>query len=112
MSDHPDVKLQLFYITGIAEALSSLILFFVAMPLKYIWDLPEMVSITGMIHGILFLAYVGLGFYLTLHHRWKWKWFVAIFIGSIIPFGPFVVDYKIARQFGYNGRSKDPSQHR
>src|SRR5690606_28826674 len=82
MSAKPDSKLQLFYIVGLVEAISCLLLFFVAMPLKYILAYPDATRIPGWLHGILFIAYVGLGFYLTLHHRWQWKWFAAILIGA------------------------------
>ena len=31
------------------------------MPLKYLADVPEPVTVVGWIHGVLFMAYVGLG---------------------------------------------------
>ena len=42
---------------ALLEGLSLLSLFFVAMPLKYIWDKPEMVPSVGMAHGVLFVMY-------------------------------------------------------
>ena len=36
------------------EGVSTLLLFGVAMPLKYLWDMPMAVRIVGMIHGALF----------------------------------------------------------
>ena len=44
--------------SGSAEGISSLLLFFVGMPLMYVADKPEAVRITGTIHGILFVIYV------------------------------------------------------
>ena len=41
-----------------AEGISFLVLLFVAMPLKYIWDDPSWVRIVGMAHGVLFVAYI------------------------------------------------------
>ena len=52
--------LKWLMILGIIEGLSTLALFFVAMPLKYHGGQPMAVTIAGGIHGILFLALVGM----------------------------------------------------
>ena len=44
-------------IIGNIEGVSYLILLFIAMPLKYAYDMPMAVKITGMAHGLLFIAY-------------------------------------------------------
>lgn len=80
---------------GLVEGCSTLVLFFVAMPLKYFADLPIAVTIAGSIHGGLFVGLVtmfllGRGF-VPLPTR-----LVALgIIGAIVPFGPFVVDRKL-----------------
>ena len=45
---------------GIVEGISTLGLFFVAMPMKYMYDQPMAVTIAGMVHGFLFLGLVTL----------------------------------------------------
>ena len=47
-------------ILGYVEGVSTLLLFGVAMPLKYAADMPEAVTIVGMVHGILFMALVAM----------------------------------------------------
>ena len=47
-----------FLTTGKIEGWSYLILLFIAMPLKYIFDMPLAVRIVGSAHGLLFVAYV------------------------------------------------------
>ena len=47
-----------FRIISLIEGLSFLVLLFIAMPLKYHWGHPEAVSMVGMTHGLLFIAYV------------------------------------------------------
>lgn len=89
--------LQWLFVGGLIEGVSTLVLFFVAMPLKYYADLPMAVSIVGMIHGVLFIALVAL-FMLG----WKVvplpRWLVAAgIVGAMVPFGPFIVDVKLAR---------------
>ena len=39
------------------EAASFLLLLGVAMPMKYMMDMPLAVRIVGMIHGVLFIAF-------------------------------------------------------
>ena len=38
----------------LAEGISCIVLFFIAMPLKYIWGMNTAVSIAGGLHGFLF----------------------------------------------------------
>ena len=59
--------LKLFKVVGFVEAISAIALFFVAMPIKYIFDNPTWVTHTGRIHGGLFIAYVVI-LYLSLIH--------------------------------------------
>ena len=41
-----------------AEGVSFLVLLGIAMPLKYFANMPKAVSVVGMIHGILFVAFM------------------------------------------------------
>ena len=84
--------------TGIAEGISSLLLFFVAMPLKYLMDKPEAVRVVGSIHGILFILYVLALARAALVLRRPWKWSAKIFVAAIIPFGPFVIEPGLRRE--------------
>ena len=49
---------QYFLRSGKIEGYSYLLLLLVAMPLKYIWDIPEWVRIIGMVHGVLFVIFM------------------------------------------------------
>lgn len=87
--------LKWLIVVGLIEGTSTLFLFFVAMPLKYSADMPMAVSIAGSIHGVLFIALVGL-FVLgrsvvPLSNGLMW----AGILGAIVPFGPFIVDVKL-----------------
>jgi integral membrane protein len=80
---------------GIIEGISTLFLFFVAMPLKYMYDQPAAVSISGMIHGGLFIGLVLLFLIGKRIVPLTTKMVVGGIIGAILPFGPFVVDVKL-----------------
>lgn len=86
--------IRMFRWISIMEGVSFLLLLLVAMPLKYIWDLPKMVEIVGMLHGILFVAYILGAFYLYKPLEWKFKTLVIICVSSVLPFGPFYVEKK------------------
>lgn len=62
------------------------------MPLKYIWDLPQMVQIVGMAHGVLFLLYIAGAVYVSQLLKWTTKQLVIAVACSLIPFGPFYVE--------------------
>lgn len=86
--------ISLFKIISYLEAISFLLLLGVAMPLKYIYNIPEYVRIVGMAHGILFVLYIFGAYWLYEKYNWKFKT-LLIFIGcSILPFGPFYADKK------------------
>ena len=89
--------LKALFVMGLIEGTSTLLLFFVAMPMKYVWETPEAVTIVGSIHGVLFVILV----LMFLYGRWvvplSWGFVFVGFIAAIIPFGPFLVDFKIAQ---------------
>ena len=86
--------LNVFRWIGRMEGISFLLLLGIAMPLKYIGGIPEAVSVVGMAHGILFMAYVGLLFSLALEHRWQMSLLFKGFLAAVLPLGTFVFERK------------------
>lgn len=84
-------------LTGIIEGISYIVLLGIAMPLKYLADQPEMVSVVGMAHGVLFVLYIVLSVVARFQYRWSWKKILQLWIASVVPFGTFYVDYKMLR---------------
>ena len=82
---------------AIVEGISTLVLFFVAMPLKYLAGMPLAVTVVGSVHGLLFIALV-LMLVLAI-------WRVPISLGlaaagvaaAILPGGPFLLERRLAR---------------
>ena len=83
-----------FHWVGWLEGASYLILLLIAMPLKYIWGMPEAVKVVGMAHGLLFLAYIGTAFAMYDKHDWPLKKLAWAAVASLLPFGPFVFEAK------------------
>jgi integral membrane protein len=82
---------------GLVEGVSTLVLFGVAMPLKYFVGMPMAVTIAGSIHGALFLALVGAFLYASGAVPLPARLTLAGIIGAVVPFGPFVVDARLRR---------------
>ncbi|HPF10122.1 MAG TPA: DUF3817 domain-containing protein [Flavobacteriaceae bacterium] len=89
-----EITAQQFRFVSILEGLSFLILLGIAMPLKYVWGLPQMVQFVGMTHGILFMLYVGGAFIMKRRLQWTLAVFAMVLFCSILPFGPFYVERK------------------
>ena len=77
------------------EGLSLILLLFVAMPLKYMADMPAMVRIVGMAHGLLFIGYVGYVLFAKSEFKWSWGKTLLALVLSIVPFGTFWADWKL-----------------
>ena len=80
---------------GMIEGASFLILMFIAMPLKYIWGDPSMVTLVGRIHGLLWVIFCFALVDAKSNKGWTIKQAMVPFIASMLPFGPFVVDRKL-----------------
>lgn len=88
-------SVQYFRYLGFIEAVSLLVLMFIAVPAKRIFGEPALVQHIGGLHGVLFLMYVYTLLTLTAENHWKLKDFVIAFILSCLPFGTFYFDRKI-----------------
>lgn len=79
---------------ALIEGMSYLTLLFIAMPLKYLYDHPEAVRSVGMVHGVLFVAYVFLVFQAKSDRGWGADKTSNLLLISLVPFGNFYADRK------------------
>ncbi len=86
-------RLKLLRTFAHIEGTSTLLLFGIAMPLKYQAGLPIAVKIMGPIHGVLFLGLLIASLWAIQQVPIGFKLGMASVIGAIFPLGPFVVDY-------------------
>ncbi|MFD0975525.1 DUF3817 domain-containing protein [Salinimicrobium gaetbulicola] len=87
-------QVRAFKWISILEGISFLVLLLIAMPLKYIWQSPEMVQIVGMAHGILFVVYILGALLLYKSLDWTFKTLMIVCVSSVLPLGPFYVEKK------------------
>lgn len=82
---------------SMVEGVSTLVLFFIAMPLKYVLGYPMAVTYIGWVHGFLFVG-LWLTFILVAGLR-KIPAALALLgmIAAIFPFGPFIIDGRLKK---------------
>lgn len=86
--------LQLFRIIAVLEGISSILLFFVAVPLKYLFHNTIYMRPIGMAHGLLFTFFILIALYFGLKEKWNFQKSFIVFICSIIPCGTFYIEKK------------------
>jgi integral membrane protein len=85
-------------IIGILEGISYLVLLCIAMPLKYVWDMPLMVKYTGWAHGLLFILYIVAVPLAKRAMNWNVLWVFIAWAASLIPFGTFILDRHLVKR--------------
>mgnify|MGYP000872785208 CR=1 FL=1 len=90
--------IRAFRYVGLIEGITTLALFFVAMPAKYWFGNPDLVPPVGALHGAAFVLYIvsmvvclwGRGF-----TAWEWA---RTTVASFFPFGTFLNDGLLKRK--------------
>ncbi len=88
---------NIFRIVSYLEGISYLLLLFIGVPLKYFGGNEILVKTLGMPHGLLFIAYILLAFFIKPEFKWSNKDFALILLASVIPLGTFYVDRKFLK---------------
>jgi integral membrane protein len=81
---------------ALIEGVSFLLLLGIAMPLKYLGGMPGPVKVVGWAHGILFMMLVAALAHAVVARGWTMSRAGVVFVASLLPFGPFVVDRRHA----------------
>ncbi len=83
-----------FRMAARAEGISFLLLLFIAMPLKYMMDMPMAVKVVGWSHGIFFIWYWIAAVPLFTKLNWPVDRVIGLGLASILPFGTFIMERK------------------
>ena len=70
-----------------AEGLTLVLLYFVAMPLKYGWGMPIAVRVMGGLHGFAFTALVVSAVIQQRRHGWSGSFLAWAIISANLPLG-------------------------
>lgn len=81
------------------EGISYVLLLGIAMPLKYLLNMPLLVTVVGWAHGVLFMAYAAALVICWYQYKWSFGRVVFYFIASLLPLLPFFVERKLKREY-------------
>jgi integral membrane protein len=82
------------WVTGVG----LLVLVVIAMPLKYVFGQPELVSIVGVAHGFLYMIYIVCTLLLAERCRWKPLDALLILVAGTIPVASFVAERRVTHR--------------
>jgi integral membrane protein len=89
--------MRLLRFVSISEGVSYLLLLLVAMPLKYLCDMPLAVKFVGWAHGVLFITLAISVLLAMLLAALPFKTACVVGIASLLPAGPFFADRLLRR---------------
>ncbi|MCP4013149.1 MAG: DUF3817 domain-containing protein [Phycisphaeraceae bacterium] len=97
MTMSPRLFLKLLIIACLVEGISTLVLFGVAMPMKYLAGQPEWVSVVGSLHGLLFMVVVAMFLVGRTVVPLTGRMTILGLVGAVLPLVPFYVDVLLLR---------------
>jgi len=83
-----------FRIVAFLEGVSYILLMTLGLYFKYQLDDASYVKLLGMPHGLLFVLYIILAYFLKADENWSTKDFIIVLLASVIPFGTFYIERK------------------
>ena len=91
-------SLSIRNVAGIAETCSTICLYFIAMPLKYLGENEILVKIIGPIHGFLWILYIGLLGLGWIQNKWNVRAVIMGGLLSILPGGPIWLERRMNQE--------------
>jgi integral membrane protein len=89
--------LETFRKIALIEGVTTVLLFFVAMPLKYLAGQPWLVPPVGWLHGIAFIAYVATMIVVLRKYDVGASGWLRTFGAALVPLGTFANDRWLRR---------------
>jgi len=82
---------------ALIEGITTIALFFVAMPVKYLLGNPVLTPSAGMAHGVAFIAYVAIMIPALVSSRADALGWLRTALAALVPLGTFVNDSYLKR---------------
>ena len=90
--------LQRYRVMATVVGVLLVLLFVVAMPLKYLADVTEPVTVLGTAHGWLYALFFLSAVDLALRAKWSLKGSVLTLVAGTVPFLSFVAERNVTRR--------------
>jgi integral membrane protein len=85
-------KVRLLRIVGVTEGISFFVLLLIAMPFKYFFGMPQLVTVVGWIHGALFITYLGAVLIAAPVVGYSLFKTAIAWVAALVPIGTFILD--------------------
>ena len=82
-------------LASLLDGVSYIALLGIAMPLKYVADMPMVVRIVGSVHGFLWIALCLFLLLALVKKKLSFGWCVIVFVGALVPLVAFWLDHKL-----------------
>lgn len=92
------MPMRLFRVVSLFEGVTTLLLFLVAMPLKYGFGNDALIRPFGQLHGAAFVAYILVMVVVFGIYRLRPLAWLRSFVAALFPFGTFLNDPWVKRQ--------------
>lgn len=89
--------IKIFRVIALVEGVSTVMLFLVAMPLKYVAGWPYLVPPVGMTHGILWIVYTAAIPICLIGRGFTVLELIRTVLAGLVPLGTFLNDGMIKR---------------
>ena len=98
-----DRRLAALRLIALIEGVTTLLLFFVAMPIKYGAGNALWVQVMGPIHGYAFIGYLIAMWFALRGQGWSAGDWTRTTLASVVPFGTFLNDGFLKRRWAETG---------
>ncbi|MEM9281680.1 MAG: DUF3817 domain-containing protein [Verrucomicrobiota bacterium] len=82
-------------LVSLLDGISYLVLVGLAMPLKYLAEMPLAVTLVGSIHGGLFILLCIYLLIALIRRKLSFGWCVIVFVCALFPGAPFWLDHRL-----------------
>jgi integral membrane protein len=84
---------------GYIQGLTLILVLLVALPMKYVFGLPQVFNVVAPIHALLFGVFLLCLLFCGIKQYLPW-WAIPLgVIGAVIPFGPFAFDEWVIKRY-------------
>ena len=86
-----------FRLMAIVAGIWSLLLWFVYMPAKYIWEIDSLILIP-IVHGYIYIAYVLAALQYGFSRRWPLMRIVRVILAGTLPVASFIAERRVVAE--------------
>jgi integral membrane protein len=91
-----------YRVMAIISGIMSLLLWFVYMPVKYLFDLPDLHSAIvwiPMVHGYLYPIYILTALQFSMKARWPLMKMLGLIIAGTLPVASLIAERRVVRRY-------------